>query len=304
MADQKMTQMLDLVFSGVYLVNTQRKITFWNKGAEKVTGYAPGEVTGRFCPENFLMHVNEEGKFLCKDSCPLLATIADGEEREAFVYLRHKDGHRVPVVVHTAPLRDAEGEIEGAVETFTDHSAVVAARKDIAQLTDSVNRDALTGAVARRFAENQIVNALADLHAGAGNTGLLFIDIDYFKKINDRYGHDTGDGMLKVITQTIMSSLRQQDLVARWGGEEFVVLLRQVNPQFIAAIAEKLRRLVEASRYKMPDGYLVATVSIGATYLRKEDTPESVVNRADRLMYASKAAGRNRVTCDAAQATG
>jgi PAS domain S-box-containing protein len=67
MADNKMTQLLDLVFSGVYLVDTQRKITYWNKGAEKITGYTPAEVAGRFCPENFLMHVNEEGKFLCHD---------------------------------------------------------------------------------------------------------------------------------------------------------------------------------------------------------------------------------------------
>ena len=88
---------LDQMHDGVYLVDTERTIRFWNRGAERISGYAAADVIGTRCSDNLLMHTNERGDPLCVVGCPLAATMRDGDAREIGVFLRHKDGHRVPV---------------------------------------------------------------------------------------------------------------------------------------------------------------------------------------------------------------
>jgi len=113
-------KLLDSLYDGVYFVDQDRRITYWNHGAETLTGYTASDAVGRQCFDNFLEHVDEGGCALCVNDCPLAATIGDGQRREAEVYLRHKAGHRIPVSVRVAPLRDTEGLVVGAVEIFTD----------------------------------------------------------------------------------------------------------------------------------------------------------------------------------------
>src|SRR5579871_3382167 len=103
---------------GLYFVDADRKILFWNQGAEEITGYRGQEVVGRHCHDDLLMHCDENHTPLCGSNCPLQATIEDGRPREANVYLRHKEGHRVPVKVRAVPIRDGDGAIIGAAEIF------------------------------------------------------------------------------------------------------------------------------------------------------------------------------------------
>src|SRR5271167_1619652 len=88
-------KLLDSISDGVYFVDSQWQITYWNRGAERLTGYSAGEAVGRQCPDNFLEHVDAAGHALCIDGCPLTSTIRDGQAREAEIFLRHKLGHRV-----------------------------------------------------------------------------------------------------------------------------------------------------------------------------------------------------------------
>ncbi|HWQ45658.1 MAG TPA: GGDEF domain-containing protein, partial [Longilinea sp.] len=111
------------------------------------------------------------------------------------------------------------------------------------------------------------------------------------------YGHDTGDKVLRMVATTLQQSTRKNDAVGRWGGEEFLVILDDLStPDALKFVCEKLRTLVEFSRLDLADTSLNATISIGATLLTPNDTPESLVRRADTLMYQSKQAGRNRVS--------
>ena len=98
-------KLLDSLYDGVYFVDTQRQILFWNRGAERLTGYAQEEVVGRYCFEELLQHTDEEGCRLCHDGCPLMKTIASGMPSKARVYLLHKDQRRIAVDVHVTPLR-------------------------------------------------------------------------------------------------------------------------------------------------------------------------------------------------------
>ena len=124
------------------------------------------------------------------------------------------------------------------------------------------------------------------------------MDIDHFKRFNDAYGHKTGDDVLVMVAKSISFSLRKMDVVARWGGEEFIVILPGASRVIIKSVAERIRILIENSFLLVDEERVHVTVSIGATMSRADDTIEAIVGRADRLMYASKSGGRNRVTED------
>ena len=123
------------------------------------------------------------------------------------------------------------------------------------------------------------------------------MDLDDFKTINDAFGHETGDRVLKIVTHTLTSNIRLMDRVGRWGGEEFIVILPRVAETDLCLSGERLRVLVEQSRIHVDGQPVAVTLSGGATLSLPTDTVASIVNRADRLMYASKQAGKNRITC-------
>lgn len=281
---------------GIYFVDRGRRITYWNKGAERITGYAAGEVVGSSCANNILVHVDAKGRQLCQGSCPLIATMADGIPHETEVYLHHKQGHRLPVWVRTSPLRAADGSFVGAVEMFTEISSRQALQEQVEELKKLALVDALTGLPNRRHLEAQLHSRLEELRRSGVGFGLLFTDIDHFKQVNDRYGHDIGDQVLTVVANTLSLSVRPFDMMCRWGGEEFAGIFPHTDAATLAAIAERLRILVAHSRVNTGIEALTVTISIGGTVAKAEDSAAALVKRADTLMYASKTDGRNRVT--------
>ncbi len=289
---------LDLINNigdGVYFVNTDRVITFWNRTAEKITGFDRDHVIGYSCRDNILNHVTENGASLCENGCPLTACMKEGKSQEASVFLHHKDGHRVPVYVNVSPIYDSIGNIIGAVETFGKQS--IELRSEIHDLREKVFFDHLTGTRNRQFLDTKLEDIIFSADRFNSAFGLLFIDIDHFKVVNDNYSHEIGDKTLKMVAKTLCGNVRQSDVVGRWGGEEFLILLNELKSKnSLERISEKIRALVECSSIKIGDSVISVTVSIGATTYRPGDTAKSIVHRADQLMYESKKAGRNRVT--------
>lgn len=289
--------LLDNLYDGVYFVDRQRVITYWNKGAERITGYEGKQVIGRSCSDNLLNHVTANGTQLCRGQCPLAACMNDGVPREVEVFLHHADGHRLPVLVRAAPVRDAEGNITGAVETFSGDLGALTVRQQLRELRHTATTDAVTGIGNRLFLEGRLRALVAEFEHRGGAGGVLFADIDKFKEVNDSSGHEAGDRVLRMVAATLKHNLRDSDVVGRWGGEEFLAILYGVaSLEDIEKVCEKVRALVETSRLDLADRSLTVTVSIGATVPRAGDTPESIVRRADEMMYRSKQAGRNRVT--------
>ena len=117
---------MDNLYDGVYYVDLGRRIHYWNRGAERLTGYADADVIGQFCFDNILNHVDGSGTTLCRSFCPLAATMRDGGPREAEVFLRHRKGHRVPVQVRTTPVRSRDGTVIGGVVAMLGRSVCVA----------------------------------------------------------------------------------------------------------------------------------------------------------------------------------
>lgn len=113
---------MDNLYDGVYFVDTERQITYWNKGAERIAGHPAAHMVGKRCYDNILNHVDENGNYLCFSGCPLAATIEDGKPREAEVYLKHADGHRVPILVRVSPIKNEAGIITGALMYESKHN--------------------------------------------------------------------------------------------------------------------------------------------------------------------------------------
>ncbi len=289
---------IENLYDGVYFVDRDRVITYWNKGAERISGYTSQQMVGRSCRDNLLNHVNLKGEQLCPTHCPLAACMQDGIPREMDVFLHHADGHRVPVLMRAAPLRDGEGNIIGAVETFTRDTGVMGVHQELYELRHTVIKDKLTGIWNRRYLDACIRASVAEMAPLKGLlTGLLIIDIDHFKQINDTHGKEIGDRILQMVAATLQNNLRKNDILGRWGGDEFLVILNDlVTRDAMKFIANKIRMLVANSRLDLPTINLTTTISVSATLILPKDTIESVVNRADKLMSKGKKAGSNRVS--------
>ena len=286
---------LDQMSEGVYFVDRERQITYWNPGAELITGYSAADVQGRSCADGILRHVTDSGHQLCISGCPLALVMQDGKARSASVYLHHKEGHRIPVTVKGQAIRDDAGAIVGSVELFSARSTSRFAETQMRRADDAFV-DALTGIGNRRFGESNLESIMAAVHAGVTTLGVLFIDVDRFKAVNDTYGHRVGDAALRMVGQDLANGLRSGDFPIRWGGEEFLVLMPAADQASLERAAERLRMLVEHSWFERDDAQVRVTVSIGAVLAEATESPADVVDRADRLMYASKQAGRNCVS--------
>lgn len=287
-------QLLDHVHDGVYFVDTNRQILYWNKGAERITGYSPEEVIGSCCADNILVHVDEHGEELCHGFCPLLMTMGDTKDHHAEVYLHHKDGHRIPVSVHVTPIQDESGQVIGCIETFHEsliqHDAMYIQELEKASLLDP-----LTQIANRRFIEIKLASSLEEFRRYGVPFGIIFCDIDHFKSINDTYGHLAGDDVLKMVARALGHNIRTTDMVGRWGGEEFLVIASHVSFQNLKQLADKLRTMIEKSFLSTRDIFVRTTMTFGVTMVRTDDTEITLMARADRLMYRGKAGGRNRV---------
>jgi diguanylate cyclase (GGDEF)-like protein/PAS domain S-box-containing protein len=289
-------RIIDNLHDGLYFVDPNRVITYWNKAAERISGYSSAEVVGKSCADNILTHVDCDGNNLCVGGCPLAATIADGEDREAEVYLHHKDGHRLPVLVRVSTLRDPAGNVLGGIELFTDISNLQANTLRVAELEKLALLDNLTQLANRHYLKREIQARFEEYKRHSVPFGLLFIDIDHFKRVNDTYGHDVGDEVLCFVAHTFTANSRPFDLYGRWGGEEFLGIIRNISAADLAYLGNRLRILIENSYIIHDDKKLHVTVSLGATQVYEHDTIDILVKRADDLLYQSKQTGRNRLT--------
>ncbi len=291
-------KLADRLFDGLIEIDTKKRVRLWNHSAERMTGYTAQQVLGKDYHGEPGRHVSEAGRELPDGLIPLLGTLRDGQPREAIGYLIHADGYRFTILTRTQPLYDRHHKITGAMEVFTDNKALIAAFQALQRSQETVLFDPLTGIGNRPHIEAKIRAAIEDFRRQQTEFGILFIDIDHFKDFNDRYGHLLGDKVLRATANTLRQNLRGSDSCGRWGGEEFIALVHDLDRSGLAKVAEKLRQIVSETGIREKEAELRVTVSIGASLARAGDTLESLLERADRLMYDSKRLGRNRVCID------
>ncbi len=288
--------LMDSVHDGIYFLDHDQKITFWNRATEQITGYQSPAVLGKSCSEGLLSHVNEKGTILCVEHCPAKETLKDGRVRTLETYIHHKEGYRLPVALTVFPRKNPEGEIIGTAQVFRSLSPKLLVPQKGEDLDHMTLLDSLTGLGNRRYLEILLHSRLDELNLYRFSFGVIFVDVDNLKSVNETYGLEVGDKVLKMVSQTLANNIRFYEVVGRWGGEEFLVSILNVDEHKLSLVANKLRVLIANSNIMVEPNLLSVTVSMGATLAVRYDSVESLVSRGEQLMLQSKWLGRNRVS--------
>ncbi len=266
---------------------------FVSKGCHRVTGYEPNELVGDSAlPWQKLLHPDDFSQIATE------ITLATTHRKSFQVVYRvfTKDGAERWLMeegrVVSAP--DEEGVcLEGFISDVTvlkqTEMSLREANQTIGRL---IREDPLTGLANRRALEENMVRSMSFSRRWQHPLSIVMADIDYFKTVNDRFGHLTGDQVLVCFSQLLKSSSRVEDIVARFGGEEFILLLQNTGLERATQLAERLRIDTQEAILPIPTHI---TASFGVTLMLDEDTPESLMTRADRALYEAKESGRNAV---------
>jgi diguanylate cyclase (GGDEF)-like protein/PAS domain S-box-containing protein len=260
----------DSLMNGIYFVDRKRNITYWNPAAEQISGWRADEVIGKSCKDDILVH-SLGGHELCSKHCPLLAAIEQGKNHELVtysVYLQHKDGYRVPVRVRCVPILDEEEKVVGATEIFEYAYVKEELQHEIKKMGQVAYSDALTNIPNRLHLENALNEWLCAYYDDKPRLAVVMADIDFFKNVNDEYGHNMGDLVLKNVASTLQQNLRTLDIVGRWGGEEFMILLQNIKSEQLDKRLESLRASIENSQVEGGGKTVKVTMSFGCAIPR------------------------------------
>jgi PAS domain S-box-containing protein len=273
--------LLDSLDEGVYFADHHRKITYWNKAAELMTGFKAQEVLGRWCGNNILCHIDEEGNNLCEGDCPLSHTLETGQPNEKRIYLHHKDGYRVPVMVHVNPVFGAGNKPIGAVELFSDLSTGEAMLKN-AQSEDVAGyyfSHSLTGLPNRRYLEMNLKMKLFEWKEFEQAFGVFALKMENLEQIKKSYKRASYEKMMKTFCETVIHNLNTSDIVGEWQEGLLVGLVGRSDQEKLITNAGHYRVLLEKTDLPgngEPDSI---SFSLKTAMIKAGDSLESLIER-------------------------
>ncbi len=279
---------LEAAANSIIITDTEANIKWANPAFSRLTGYSLEEVMGSKPSE--LIKSGKQNELFYQD---MWRNLLAGKHWRGEVINKHKNGDLYHEELSIAPVKNGRGEIVN----FIGIKENISERKSLEEMLHKLaNTDPLTGLFNRRVFLDRLTQESDRISRLGGSAVLLMLDLDFFKNINDNYGHATGDEVLKQFANVMRHNSRNIDVPARLGGEEFAVLLPSTGRNEALIMAERLRKEVANIAISHPKGMVHITVSIGAALLSIDDTDsEMVLNRADSAMYTAKESGRNQV---------
>ncbi len=276
---------------GIYLIDAGGLIRSWNRGAENITGFSEAEMLGRPFESLFTDTSRREGL----PQRTLQFARANRHHKDEQPRLR-RDGEELIALCTLDAVRQDSGALASFVEVFTD---ITEHKRREAALYHRATRDALTGVINRGHFTEMAVQEIERARRFSEPLSVALLDLDHFKRVNDTYGHDSGDMALVQFSRICQEFARSIDLVGRLGGEEFVILLPRANKEPAFEILQRLRLRVMESRITSATGAVFGfTVSIGLASLRSHTRDlRELLRNADAALYKAKREGRNRVEC-------
>lgn len=284
-------KIVDLAADAILAIDETLNFVYFNKEAEKLFGYSAEEIKGKhlhtLIPERFHeKHYNSIGQFiesditsrLMNDRVSLEVPGLRSDKSEFFSEISIIKIQLKSELFLVAIIRDItkSKEIENKLKVFAEY-------------------DGLTGIYNRRKTEEVVENEIGRASRYHKDLAILMLDIDHFKRINDTYGHDNGDLALKHFVKTIKDNLRRIDCFGRWGGEEFIVALPEIDRNGLKIVAEKLRASIENSSIVSEDGDEISfTISIGVSIFGEGASFSLLLKQADQALYLAKTEGRNQ----------
>jgi len=273
----------------IMITNAKQEIVYVNPAFCAMTGYSDEEVLGQ--TPRFLQgpETSEATRVAIREA------LAANKPVRSEILNYHKNGTPYWLDLSIVPVRDDEAEVTHYVAIQVDITERKQAEHEIARIA---MEDHLTGLANRRAAEDRLELEWGRARRDHGSFAVAIVDIDRFKLVNDQYGHQVGDLVLKHVAETMEANLRGGDWIARWGGEEFLVCFHDLDRRGALTAAERLRKHLKSKSISLPQGELSATVSMGvALYGNEHENIESMLAQSDALLYEAKHAGRDRVMC-------
>lgn len=306
--------MMEISPVAIAVVDKTGAITYANKTSEVVLGIKPSETEKRQYNSPNWRTTTLEGQPFPDSDQPFVRVMTTGKP----VYdirqcVQHPDGSVVVLSINGTPHLNEVGDIEWIVFSMQDITKTIHSQNELQQSRDQLMAknlemeslieklewssitDPLTGLYNRRFMMQKLSEELERYKRYNHQFAIVMIDIDHFKKINDQYGHDCGDMVLKEVTGVIKQQLRTNDCLVRWGGEEFLLLLPETNLEGSALMAERIRQQVEKRYIPYEENRIHVTITLGITLYSTAMTIDKAINLADKALYDGKKAGRNRV---------
>jgi PAS domain S-box-containing protein/diguanylate cyclase (GGDEF)-like protein len=263
-------KILDCVDDGVCLLDRENRILYWNHGAEHITGYLAQEVFGRHCRKDLS---------LCHDrEASPLTTQEDGNPRECTIYLRHRDGHRVPVRMRVHAILDDQGQVTGLAEVFARASAH--GRTELATAARHGGHDGLTGALNREYGEMLLAHELASMKRFGLASAWIRADVDGLEMLGRKFGHGMVESVMRMIAQTIDANLNPYDALVRWDASSFRIMVRHAGEQRVKDLARNLSVMIGASQVQWWGEQHSVQVSIAGVMTDPEDSMTTLEQRA------------------------
>jgi diguanylate cyclase (GGDEF)-like protein/PAS domain S-box-containing protein len=282
---------LNSIGDAVLSTDLTGRVTYLNARAEQMTGWTREEATGRPLTEVFRIVDGETGE---PSPNPVAIAVRDNKlvGLSSNCILIHRNGHEAAIEDSVAPIHDRRRQVTGAVIVFHD---VTAARAMSRQMAHSAHHDALTDLPNRLLLNDRLSHAIESARRHRRRLAVLFLDVDRFKQINDSLGHDVGDQLLRSVARQLTKCVRSSDTVSRQGGDEFVVVLSEMEHASDAAVsADKLLNAI-AEAHEVDGHELLITTSIGISVYPDDGTDATtLLKHADIAMYHAKEEGRGR----------
>jgi diguanylate cyclase (GGDEF)-like protein/PAS domain S-box-containing protein len=281
---------LDSIGDGVIGTDMEGRVTYLNVVAERMTGWSRENAFGRMFSEVFRI-IDGDSREPTADTMQLAIQQNDTVCLPGNSLLIQREGAELAIEDSTAPIRDQNGQITGAVMVFRDVSEARAAELKLSHLA---HHDILTDLPNRMLLIDRLNQAIALARRHGNRVGVLFLDLDRFKPINDALGHAIGDKLLQEVSRRLVATVRRSDTVSRHGGDEFVVLLSEVrHAKNVARHAERLHAALSVP-LAIAHNDLRVTVSIGISMSPNDgEDAETLIKCADAAMYCAKGTGRN-----------
>jgi PAS domain S-box-containing protein/diguanylate cyclase (GGDEF)-like protein len=272
---------LDNLQTGVCVVDREGKIIYWNQGAAHAAGYMQHEVIGRCSQEVMLCQRGDPTNHEHSPACPFTRTMHEGKPTTVGMYLRHRRGYSVPVLVHLAPVRNQHGSILGVAASFEAQSSRSQLEHSRRHLPPLAGLDASTGVANHNFTLFHLRENLAGFAQYHIPFGILRVREDGLAHFRAAYGREASDAISLVIAQTLSNSFRPSDFVGRWNEDEFLVILTNCGTAGVQSVYERTGKIIASAEIRWWGELLSVPISMGYTSVELGDTIDLLLQRAE-----------------------
>lgn len=276
--------MLESLPGGLCVLDLQKRIVVWSTGAERLSGHLRHEVIGHSCVSEALLHCDQPGCEFCDEHCPSAQAMRNSHGTDTTGFLRHKEGHEVPVRIRTVPVHNEHGSVIGALETFEELHPGEHVRACASSLD---SRDAVTGTASRAMMQAHLQATLQSLAQGAASRWVLLVQVGGLQHFRASLGAEAASSLLRVVARGIESILWRSDLVGRWADDQFLLIVDGSRDEAMRGFGERVRRTLANEGIEWWGERRSLPVEITATLLQTDDSVQSVLQRLTESLSRS-----------------